>query len=346
VAVASAGHTEQEYEMQTRRIGGLEVSVVGLGCNNFGARLDRAATAHVVHAAVDVGITFFDTADSYGEGASEEFLGAALAGLRDDVVIATKFGWSAPEPTLTGPRLTGGDPAWVRTAVDDSLRRLGTDRIDLYQFHRPDPEVRVADTLGALHELVVAGKVIEIGCSNFDADLLEDAYDGAASIDGTPFASVQNHYSVLNREIEIEVMGWCVEHGTAVIPFFPLESGLLTGKVTGSGEPPAGSRLAAMTPDRRDRFLGAGRVEAAVRLQDLARSHDRSLLELAFGYLLAQPPVASVIAGATSVEQVAANVAAAGWQLSADEVGEIREVAAVRSAGEGGAPGDGSSVER
>ena len=306
--------------------------MVGLGGNNFGWRLDADDTAKVVHAAVDSGINFFDTADLYGDGTSEEYLGAALAGVRDDVVVATKFGMAKPPKTLTGPRLTGGDPAWVRQAVDGSLRRLGTDWIDLFLFHQPDPAVPLADTLGALHEQVVAGKVREIGCSNFDAELLAEAAAIADDIDGTPFSCVQNRYSLLHREPEAEVLPWCEEMDTGFVPFFPLESGLLTGKVTEPGDPPPGTRLAGMTADRRAGFLSDSRLAAALRLQDHARSKDRTLLELAFAYLLAQAPLASVIAGAMNPDQVAANAGAAGWQLTPDEVGEIRELVDTRGA--------------
>lgn len=301
--------------------------MVGLGGNNFGPRLDADDTAKVVHAAIDAGITFIDTADLYGDGLSEEYLGAALAGVRDEVIVATKFGMAKPPETLTGPRLTGGDPAWVRQAVDASLRRLGTDWIDLYLLHQPDPAVTLADTLGALHELVAAGKVREIGCSNFDAELAAEAAAIADEIEATPFRCIQNRYSVLHREPEAEVLPWCEQSGTAFVPFYPLESGLLTGKVTGAGDPVPGTRLAAMTPERRAGFLSDSRLAAALRLQDYARSRDRTLLELACAYLLAQPPLASIIAGAMTVEQVAANAAAVDWRLTPDEVEEIREVA-------------------
>ncbi|HEX7008393.1 MAG TPA: aldo/keto reductase, partial [Phycisphaeraceae bacterium] len=208
--------------MQTRRIGSLEVSVVGLGCNNFGRRLDADATAQVVHAALDAGITFFDTADIYGGTLSETYLGKALDKRRDEVVIATKFGMEVD------PQRKGAHPRYVRQAVEDSLRRLGTDYIDLYQLHTPDPEVPIADTLGVLDELVKSGKVREIGCSNFSAQQLEEA-QAAVRPGAARFVSVQNEYSLLHREPEQAVLPACERLGLAFIPYFPLANGLLTG---------------------------------------------------------------------------------------------------------------------
>jgi aryl-alcohol dehydrogenase-like predicted oxidoreductase len=308
--------------VETRRIGRLEVSVVGLGCNNFGMRIGEEETAAVVHAALDAGINYFDTADVYGETRSEQFLGKALAGRRDEAVIATKFGsMGSPDGTLSG-----GHPDWVRRAVDDSLRRLGVDHIDHYQYHRPDPNVPLEDTLGALHELVEAGKVLEIGCSNFDAAQLDESARIVSGHDWTPWVTVQNRYSILHREPENGVLDACERHGVALVPYFPLESGLLTGKVSSSGEAPEGSRLASMPEERRQAFLDDQRLQAVERLRQYAADHDRSLLDLAFGWLISEPRVASVIAGATRPEQVHANVAAAGWRLTAEE---RREVAAL-----------------
>ena len=225
--------------MQTRRIGALEVSVVGLGCNSFGRRLDTAATAHVVHAALDAGINFLDTADVYGGTRSEEYLGRALAGRRDQVVLATKFGMAVDE------QRRGARPEYVRRALEDSLRRLMTDRIDLYQLHQPDPEVPIGDTLTALDELVQAGKVREIGCSNFSAEQLREAH-AAARAGAARFVSVQNEYSLLHREPEREVLAECERLGLAFIPYFPLASGLLSGKYRRGRPRPraAGSRPA------------------------------------------------------------------------------------------------------
>ena len=212
--------------MQTRRIGSLEVSVVGLGCNNFGRRIDAGATAAVVHAALDAGVTLFDTADIYGNGKSEEFLGRALGPRRKDIVLATKFGGPMDE------RRRGARPDYVRRAVEDSLRRLGTDRIDLYQLHQPDTETPIGDTLGALDELVRAGKVREIGCSNFSVEQLRDA-ERAARPGAARFVSVQNEYSLLHRDPEGGVLAECERQGLAFIPYFPLASGLLTGNTGG-----------------------------------------------------------------------------------------------------------------
>src|SRR5215218_8240726 len=209
--------------MDTRRIGSLEVSVVGLGCNNFGRRLDSGATSAVVDAALDAGVNFFDTADVYGGTKSEEFLGRALSRRRDEVVLATKFGAQVDE------QRKGAKPEYVGQAVEDSLRRLRTDRIDLYQLHRPDPDVPIEDTLGALDELVEAGKVREVGCSNFSADQLREE-EGATPEGAARFASVQNEYSLLHREPEVEVLPECERLGMAFVPYFPLANGLLTGK--------------------------------------------------------------------------------------------------------------------
>lgn len=313
------GQHMEEERMETRRIGALEVTVVGLGCNNFGPRLDAGQSAEVVHAALDAGINFFDTADTYGKGQSEEFLGRALAGRRAEVVIATKFG----KPMDDVRR--GARPEYIRRAAEDSLRRLNTDYIDLYQLHEPDPDVPLAETLGALDELVQAGKVREIGCSNFSVAQLRDAATTAAEHELARFVSVQNEYSLLHREPEGGPEGGmlqeCERLGVAFLPYFPLASGLLTGKYH-RGEPaPSGSRLdinahyAKLLSDEN-----MARVEA---LRGFAESRRHTLLELAFSYLLTPPAVASVIAGASKPRQVAANVAAAGWKLSPDELAEV-----------------------
>jgi aryl-alcohol dehydrogenase-like predicted oxidoreductase len=224
--------------MQTRRIGSLEVSVVGLGCNNFGGRLDAAATAAVARAALDAGINFFDTADIYGGTRSEEYLGQALRGRREEVVLATKFGMKVDE------QRRGAKPDYVRQALEDSLRRLKTDRIDLYQLHQPDPAVPIADTLAALDMAVRAGKVREIGCSNFSAAQLREA-EAAVRAGAARFVSVQNEYSLLQREPEREVLAECERLGIAFIPYFPLASGLLTGKYRRGRPAPAGARIQA-----------------------------------------------------------------------------------------------------
>jgi aryl-alcohol dehydrogenase-like predicted oxidoreductase len=309
--------------MDTRRIGELEVSVVGLGCNNFGMRIGEDETRRVVDAAIDAGITYFDTADVYGQTRSEEFLGNVLEGRRDKVVLATKFGSMGS----ADGSLSGGHPDWVRRAVEDSLGRLQTDVIDHYQYHRLDPAVPLAETMGALEELVAAGKVREIGCSNFDASMLDEAAGISSEHGWRPFASVQNRYSVLHREPEATgVVEACRRQSVALVPYFPLESGLLTGKVGAGGEVPEGSRLGLMPDDRRATFLDDDRLAAVARLTEYATAHGRSLLELAMGYLISEPTVASVIAGATRPEQIEANVAAASWLLSD---AERREVAAL-----------------
>ena len=309
--------------MKHRKLGNIDVSVIGLGCNNFGMRLDEADTAKVVHAALDAGVNFFDTADVYGNGLSEEYLGKALKGQRDDVVIATKFGaYDVPET------LTGGHPEWIKKAVDNSLRRLGADWIDLYQHHFPDAKVPVADTLGALNDLVVAGEVRHIGCSNCGADLLGESNEVSNDRGFARFASVQNRFSVLHSEPLPDVIPACEELGLAFLPYFPLESGLLTGKVTPQG-PPEGSRLAAMPEERKEMFLADWQLDRTRVLTSYASNHGRSILELAFGYLLAHAPVSSVIAGATRVDQIVANAAADGWEMTPDELGEISEIVKV-----------------
>ena len=314
--------------MDTRRIGSLEVSVVGLGCNNFGGRLDEKATRAVVETALDAGITFFDTADNYGSTHSEEFLGRILAGRRDRVVLATKFGGMRADLGREG----GADPRYVRDAVDVSLRRLGTDRIDLYQLHVPDAHTPIADTLAALDELVHAGKVREIGCSNFDADELGGA-DAAVRPGAARFASVQNQLSLLNPADAHEGLPEAERLGLAYIPFFPLASGLLTGKVRRGEPPPPGTRVAGWAPDYAAELLTDAtfdRIEALTRFAE-ARGHP--LLDLAFAWLLAQGPVVSVIAGATSPEQVRANVAAGAWRLEpADLRASEAELARLQSA--------------
>jgi aryl-alcohol dehydrogenase-like predicted oxidoreductase len=304
--------------MQTRRIGSLTVSVVGLGCNNFGGRLDADGTAKAVHAAIDAGINFFDTADIYGGTKSEEFLGRALQGRRDGVLIATKFGGKIDDERK------GVRPDYVRQAAEDSLRRLGTNRIDLYQLHMPDPDVPIADTLGAMNELVRAGKVREIGCSNFSVAQIHEA-EGAVPAGGKRFASVQNHYSLFHRDPEREVLPECERLGLAFLPYFPLANGLLTGKYRKGQPAPEGTRLAGgrsgdwLTDENLDR------VEALIRF---AESRGHTILDLGISWLLARSAVASVIAGAPRPEQVQANAAAAGWQLTAGDLARIDAIVA------------------
>lgn len=302
---------------------GLTVSRVGLGCNSFGATIDADRATAVVHAALDAGITLFDTADIYGgrPGQSEEILGAALAGRRDDVVVATKFGMEAGG--LNGPDWGARGSRWyVRRAVEGSLRRLGTDRIDLYQLHQPDPRTPIEETLAALHELVLEGKVRYVGSSNLAGWQLVDADWTARSLGLTPFVSAQNQYSLLHRDVEAELVPAAEHLGVGLLPFFPLASGLLTGKYR-RGEPaPEGSRL-AHRPER----LAAADFDRIEALEAVARERGISLLTLAIGGLAAQPAVASVIAGASRPEQVAANVAAGAWDPTPADLAAIDEAA-------------------
>jgi aryl-alcohol dehydrogenase-like predicted oxidoreductase len=308
--------------MQTRNIGSLAVSVVGLGCNNFGGRLDQERTTAVVNAAIDAGINFFDTADVYGGTHSEEFIGKALGARRRSLIVATKFGIPLDEQRKGGAR-----PEYIRRAVEDSLQRLGTDYIDLYQLHRPDPEVPIADTLGALDELKRAGKVREIGCSNFSVEQMRQA-ESAVKPGAARFVSVQNEYSLLKREPERGVLAECAARGIGFLPYFPLASGLLTGKYApGAAPPPASARLADASAPMGSRFRTDRNAHIAEELGRFASSRGHSLLELAFSWLLAQPAVSSVIAGATSPEQIRANAAAAAWRLSSDELGQIDRLA-------------------
>ncbi len=301
--------------MEKRPIGSLEVSTVGLGCNNFGRRLDEAGTSKVIHAAIDAGINFFDTADSYGGTDSEVFVGRCLGKQRHEVVVATKFGWELDDERR------GAHPDYVRRAVEDSLRRLHTDYIDLYQLHKPDPNVPIEDTLGALEELVTEGKVREIGCSNFSSSEL-DAAEKAA--EGRPrFVSVQNEYNLLHREPEKDVLQSCERLGLGFVPFFPLASGLLTGKYR-LGQPAPEGRLttiASLSDRLNDDALAV--VESLIAF---AQRHGHSILDLAFAWLLAKPPVTSVIAGAMSAEQLCENVRAASWQMTEDLVAKVDEL--------------------
>ena len=310
--------------MEKRKIGSLEVSSVGVGCNNFGMRSDEAHTADVISAALDTGVNFFDTADMYADGRSEQLVGRFLGPHRAKVVIATKFGNDMPGQGR------GARPEYVRQAFDASLKRLHTDYIDLYQQHVPDPDVPIGETLGALDELVKAGVVREIGCSNFSAAQLRQAESEAKRLGTARFVSVQNEYSLLHREPEAEVLGECEREGIAFLPFFPLMSGLLTGKYR-KGQPiPEGTRVAKY--ERYRKLLTEENLDTVERLIDYAESQGHTILELAISWLLAHKPVASVIAGASSAQQLKANVAAANWRLSTAELGEI-DVLLSREAG-------------
>jgi aryl-alcohol dehydrogenase-like predicted oxidoreductase len=299
--------------MRTRTIGSLEVSLLGLGTNNFGGRLGLARTREVVDAALDAGINFLDTADIYGDTYSEAFLGEALRKRRERVVLATKFGVA-----IDDERPGGAAPAYVRRALEDSLRRLQTDVVDLYQLHEPDPATPIAETIGVLQELRGEGKIVEVGCSNFTVEQLREA-EGA-------FASVQNEYSLLERGAEADVLPYCDAEGIAFLPFFPLSHGLLTGKYRRGETLPPGTRLAGFDPQQREGLLTEATFDTIERLEEFAQERGHTLLELAIAALTAQPAIASVIAGATTTEQIWANAAAASWELSPDDIDLIGQL--------------------
>ena len=308
--------------METRRIGSLDVTLVGLGCNNFGMRIDEEQSAAVVHAALDAGINFFDTADVYGGTRSEQFLGRALGRRRDEVLIATKF----VAPIDDDPSHAGASARWVTEAVEGSLRRLGTDRIDLYQQHGPDPNVAIEVTLGALDKLVRDGKVREIGNSNFSGEQIDQA-EAVSDRDGlTRFVSAQNHFNLLHRDPLSDVVPACARLGLGVLPYFPLASGLLTGKYRRGEPPPDGTRLSMLPEERASKVMSDRNFDAVERLTGFAAARDHTILELAFAWLAEQPAIASIIAGATEPEQIEANVAAVDWKLSGDELAELDEI--------------------
>ena len=306
--------------METRSIGSIPVPLAGIGCNNFGRRIDEDRARKVVDGAFEVGATLFDTADLYGDGHSEEFLGRALGRRRDEAVIVSKFGMRTPPDGLNG-----GDPVWVVRACEDSLTRLATDRIDVYLLHTPDDTTPIGDTLTAMSRLVDEGKVIEIGCSNFSAKQLEDAEEAAKEKGVRRFVTVQNDYSLLAREAREEVLPACRQLGLSFMPYFPLASGLLTGKYRKGQPPPQGSRLAG--PGGWDEFLTDERFELVERLMAFAEQHGHTVLELAMSWLASQPEIATVIAGATSPEQVRENAEAVeAWRLSDDEFAEVDDL--------------------
>jgi aryl-alcohol dehydrogenase-like predicted oxidoreductase len=305
--------------VKTRPVGALAVSVVGVGCNNFGGRIDEKHTEEVIDAALDAGINFFDTADMYANGKSEELLGLYLGPRRREVIIATKFG-NEMEGQGGGAR-----PEYVAKALDASLQRLNTDYVDLYQQHVPDPDVPIAETLGALDALVKAGKVLEIGCSNFSAAQLREARKASDARPGSArFVSVQNEYSLLHREPEEDVLAECERQGLAFLPFFPLMSGLLTGKYRKGKPIPQNTRVAKY--ERYAKLLTQANLDKVEALTGFAESRGRTLLELAFSWLLAHRVVTSVIAGATSRQQVRDNAAAADWNLTPTDLNEIDSI--------------------
>ncbi len=307
--------------MEYRHLGnsGLEVSVVGLGCNNFGMRCDFDQSETVVNHALDAGITLLDTADVYGgQGKSEEFLGKILKGKREDVIIATKFASKMGE----GPHKAGGSRKYIINAVEDSLRRLQTDYIDLYQMHRPDTTTPIEETLRALDDLVTAGKVRYIGSSNFNGWQTAEAHYIAQQRGYTPFISAQNEYNLLDRRIETELVPACNKYGLQILPFFPLASGFLTGKYRQGQDLPTGTRLANAGP-MAGRILTEKNYETLGKLEAFAEARGKSMVDLAIGWLASLSHVGSVIAGATKPEQVDQNVAAGSWRLTTDELAEI-----------------------
>ena len=312
--------------MEQRNLGrsGLTVSAVGLGCNNFGGRIDLGSTRAVVHRALDLGVTFFDTSDTYGErGASEEYLGRALAGRRDEIVLASKFA----RPMDRDGRLQGASRRYIMSAVEASLRRLGTDRIDLYYQHIADPLTPIEETLRALDDLVRQGKVRYIGCSTLVAWQVVEAQWTSTHLGLDRFIVCQERYNLLERDLDSELLPVLQSYGLGLVPFSPLANGLLTGKYRRDAALPGGTRLAT-TPRTAERYLTAANWDVVERLAAFCAARGRRLLELAFSWLLHRPAVASVIAGATSPEQVAANVEAAQWALSREDMDEIDRITA------------------
>jgi len=310
--------------LEKRKIGSLEVSLAGIGCNNFGWRIDAEGTAAVVTAAIEAGINFFDTADIYGGGQSEEYLGRALKGRRDKVLIATKFGMKMADGK------EGAKPAYIRQAAEDSLRRLGTDRIDLYQIHKADPSTPIADTLGALDELVKAGKVREIGCSNFSAEQLREAAGASEKSGGARFVSVQNNYSLLHREPEPEVLPECQRLGIAFLTYFPLANGLLTGKYR-QGQPfPKSSRA---EDGFGPKVFTEENLALAEQLRGFAESRGHTLLELSMAWLAAKKVIASIIAGAKTPEQAKANASSVAWRLTEADIKAVDGILTAKAHG-------------
>jgi aryl-alcohol dehydrogenase-like predicted oxidoreductase len=310
--------------LEYRNLGksGLQVSVVGLGCNNFGGRVDAQRTVEVVNKCIDMGITLFDTADAYGRGKSEEFMAPALKAHRRNIVVATKAG----VPMGEGPYFSGASRKYLMDALDDSLRRLETDYIDLYQMHVPDARTPIDETLRALDDMVRSGKVRYIGCSNYSGWQIVEAMWTAKTEYLTPFISAQNQYSLLERAIETEVAPACLKYGLGVLPYFPLASGFLTGKYRKDEQMPEGARLSAPNNPFASRILNDRNYETLTSLEDFATARGHSMVELAFGWLASQPYVGSVIAGATRPEQVEENARAADWKLTPEEMKQVDEI--------------------
>ncbi|MGD0840312.1 MAG: aldo/keto reductase [Candidatus Acidiferrales bacterium] len=310
--------------MKHRKLGQspLEVSVVGLGCNNFGNRVDLEGTRRVVHTALDLGITLFDTADIYGnKGGSETFLGQSLGARRKDIVLATKFGMAMDEAET----LRGASRAYIMSAVEASLGRLGTDWIDLYQLHRPDPKTPIEETLRALEDLIQQGKVRYIGCSNLPAWQVVEAQWTARKIGSHAFISCQDEYSLIVREPDRELIPAAQAYGLGVLPYFPLAGGFLTGKYKRGQPMPAGARLNT-AKHLADRYITDANWAIVESLENFCAQRGRTLLDLAIAWLAARPQISSVIAGATKPEQVEQNVRAAEWTLSAEELAEVDRI--------------------
>ena len=306
--------------MEFRNLGnsGLQVSVIGLGCNNFGMRIDLDGTKDVLSAAIDEGINLLDTADVYGgRGKSEEMMGVALKGRRHEVILATKFA----SPMGEGPMKTGASRKWIMEAVEDSLRRLQTDYIDLYQVHRPDDKTPIEETMRALEDLVRSGKVRYLGHSNFSGWMTAEAHYVAKYEHLTPFVSAQNEWSLLNRRVEHDLVPACARFNVGILPYFPLASGMLTGKYKRGQDAPEGTRLSAGPFGAR--MLTDRNYETVEKLEAFAQDRGHTILELAIGWLASQPTVSSVIAGATKPEQVKSNVESGNWRLTAEEMAEV-----------------------
>ena len=311
--------------MRYRHLGnsGLEVSETGLGANSFGepGRRDYAESKSIIHAAIDHGINFIDTSNVYAQGVSEEYIGRALEGRRHEMLIGTKFGSKREH----GPNLFGGGRKFVMDAVEDSLRRLRTDYIDLYMIHRPDPRVPLEETLRAMDDIVRQGKALYIGVCNFEAWRMVDAVWTCKANGITQIISSQFEYSMLYRGSEAEMLPACRKHGVGVMPYLPLAAGFLTGKVDVSGVAPEGTRL-ALDANQSERWITDSNMRAIAALQDWAREHGKTLVDLAFAWLLADPIVGTVIAGASSPEQIAQNARASSWQLTDEERDEVTAI--------------------
>jgi len=310
--------------VEQRRLGksGLEVSLVGLGCNNFGGRADFEATRKVVHKALDLGITLFDTADIYGNrGGSEDFLGQLLGDRRQDIVLASKFGMAMDDVG----KLTGASRRYIMSEVEASLRRLRTDWIDLYQLHQPDPLTPIEETLRAMDDLVRQGKVRYIGCSNLNAWQTVEALWTSKHLNLNAFISYQNEYSLLVRDIDQELIPAMQAYGLGLLPFFPLASGLLTGKYKRNAPMPQGARL-TNTKAIANRYLTEENWSIVERLESFSAKRGHGLLELAFSWLAARPTVSSIIAGATKPEHLEQNVRAADWKLTREDLAEIDQL--------------------